>query len=133
MTNTMSESLKKAQKKYIKVTTRTFSIRYNKDTDADVIEMLDRCKNKQEYIRRLIKDDIRANGGDIRQIAEDRKSEKEVFISRDKKTDKWRAVCKNTGLNVSSDSYDILLNKVRDAMTGEYTIHTADIQMDKEN
>lgn len=59
----MSEALSRAQKKYVKEKTKSFSIRFNVDYDEDVIEKLESVKNKQEYIRRLVRADIRREEG----------------------------------------------------------------------
>jgi hypothetical protein len=106
--------LKTAQEKYVKVSTRSYVIRMNKEKDAEAIEMLDRCGNRQDYIRKLIKQDIKANGGDIRTISNERKSI--VEISFDEKSDTWKAICKTAGLSVKSDSYDILIRKIKDTI-----------------
>ena len=37
---------------------RMISIRYNIETDKDILEMLDSVPNKADYIRQLIKKDI---------------------------------------------------------------------------
>ena len=56
-----SEAQKKASNKYNKENTVQYCIRLNKKTDAEVIEVLDRCTNKAGYIKRLIINDIFQN------------------------------------------------------------------------
>ncbi len=53
----ISEALAKAQKKY-QEKTRTFYIRLNKETDADIIEKLETVQNKTDYIRELVRKDM---------------------------------------------------------------------------
>ena len=121
------ESLKKAQDKYVKVSTRTYSIRYNKLNDADVIEMLDRVGNRQAYIRDLIRQDIKESGGNIKEAAHMRNSSRIVNVSYDEKAETWKAVCTAEKLNIKSDSYDILLDKISRSMGGEYRIRTMEL------
>jgi hypothetical protein len=54
----MSPALVKAQKKYNRTKTRSFIFKFNKGTDADVIERLEKAENKQGYIKALIRKDI---------------------------------------------------------------------------
>lgn len=54
----ISEALAKAQKKYTQEKTRTFYIRLNKETDADIIEKLETVQNKTDYIRELVRKDM---------------------------------------------------------------------------
>ena len=56
-----TEAQKKASNKYNKENTVQYCIRLNKKTDAEVIEVLDRCTNKVGYIKRLIINDIFEN------------------------------------------------------------------------
>ena len=56
-----TEAQKKASNKYNKENTVQYCIRLNKKTDAEVIEVLDRCTNKAGYIKRLIINDILQN------------------------------------------------------------------------
>lgn len=56
-----SESLKKAQKKYLKKTYKQYLIRFNKEKDKEVIEILNHKKNKNSYLVHLIKKDIGIN------------------------------------------------------------------------
>lgn len=54
-----SEAQMRAQKRYQKLYTRSFLLKYNTRTDADVIEALERQASKQDYVRRLIREDVR--------------------------------------------------------------------------
>lgn len=56
-----TEAQKKASNKYNKENTVQYCIRLNKKTDAEVIEVLDKCTNKAGYIKRLIINDILKN------------------------------------------------------------------------
>ena len=56
-----TDAQKKASNKYNKENTVQYCIRLNKKTDAEVIEVLDRCTNKAGYIKRLIINDIFQN------------------------------------------------------------------------
>lgn len=49
----------KASQKYNKENTIQVLLRLNKNTDADIINTLNKVDNKQGYIKDLIKDDIR--------------------------------------------------------------------------
>jgi hypothetical protein len=35
----------------------------NRNTDSDIIDFLDQCENKQGYIKRLIRKDMKKTGG----------------------------------------------------------------------
>lgn len=129
----ISESLKKAQNKYRKVSTRTYSIRLNKQTDADVIEVLDRIDNKQAYIRNLVRSDINTHNGDIKETAMKHNKDRIINIHLDKKTEEWHATCPAAGLNIRSDSYDVMLNKISRTMNGEYVIKTSDMEVPGDN
>lgn len=48
----------KAAVKYNKTKTRTYCLRLNKETDKDIIEILDSVTSKQGYIKQLIREDI---------------------------------------------------------------------------
>ena len=43
--------------------TKQFKIKLNNRTDADIIEQLDRTENKQAYIKRLIREDMKTRRG----------------------------------------------------------------------
>ena len=47
----------KAIEKYNKEKTKTYLLRLNKETDKDIIEVLESVKSKQGYIKQLIRDD----------------------------------------------------------------------------
>lgn len=53
-----SEAQKRACAKYQRANTTQVILRLNKRTDADVIERLNACGNKQGYIKSLIRADI---------------------------------------------------------------------------
>jgi hypothetical protein len=50
-----SKAQLKAIDKYNKAKTKTYLIRLNKETDKDVIEILESQKSKQGYIKELIR------------------------------------------------------------------------------
>lgn len=50
------------QREYDKRATRGIYLKFNRGTDAEVLEELDRQPNKQAYIRRLILEDIARRG-----------------------------------------------------------------------
>lgn len=54
-----SESLKKAQAKYSKESTKNYHIICHKDNDRDIIEALEQQANKNGYIKELIRRDIK--------------------------------------------------------------------------
>lgn len=47
----------KASNKYNKENTLTICLRLNKETDKDIIEILERVNSKQGYIKSLIRND----------------------------------------------------------------------------
>ena len=49
----------KASNKYNKENTFTLCLRLNKETDKDIIEILERVDSKQGYIKNLIRSDNR--------------------------------------------------------------------------
>lgn len=53
-----SEAQIKAQARYDKTHTRTFALKMNLRTDADILKKLDSVGNKQGYIKQLIRYDI---------------------------------------------------------------------------
>lgn len=55
-----SEAAKKASKKYDQHNTKVITLKLNKNTDADILEQLERCENRQGYIKELIRKDIMA-------------------------------------------------------------------------
>ena len=54
-----SEAQIKAQKKYDAENTLQVHLKMNRRTDEDVLEKLDSVPNKQGYIKRLIRDDLK--------------------------------------------------------------------------
>lgn len=55
----MSPALIKAQKKYDKSKTKSFTFKFNRRTDADIINRLEGVDNKQGYIKELIRKDLK--------------------------------------------------------------------------
>ncbi len=51
-----------AQRKYDKENTKSFTFRFVKKTESDLIEKLESVENKSGYIKQLIRDDISKNG-----------------------------------------------------------------------
>ncbi len=49
-----------AQARWRKSHAKSVTLQFNTDTDADVLEALERAGNKTDYIRRLIRADIEA-------------------------------------------------------------------------
>ena len=58
MANKSTESQIRASVKYNKENTVQISLKLNRTTDADLIDSLNRVKNKQGYIKELIRRDI---------------------------------------------------------------------------
>ena len=58
MANKSTESQVRASIKYNKENTVQISLKLNRSTDADLIDSLNRVKNKQGYIKELIRRDI---------------------------------------------------------------------------
>ena len=54
-----SEAQKKASSKYDKENTKQKVLKFNKSTDADILELLDGVTNVQGYIKRLIRSDMK--------------------------------------------------------------------------
>lgn len=52
------ESLKKAVAKYDSLNTKQIKLKLNLKTDKDILEVLEKKKNKQGYIKELIRADI---------------------------------------------------------------------------
>ena len=57
-----TESRSKAQAKYDKANCVYVSLKLNRNTDAEVIEKLDKVSSKQRYLINLVKEDISRNG-----------------------------------------------------------------------
>ncbi len=58
----VTEAKKRANSKYDKVHTQSVILKLNKQTDADVLAMLDSKDNRQGYIKELIRNDMRNSG-----------------------------------------------------------------------
>ena len=55
----VKESQKRASAKYDKKNSRYFSLKFVIHTDGDIIEKLDSVENKNDYIRQLIREDLK--------------------------------------------------------------------------
>ena len=53
-----TEAQKRARKKYEARTKKTYIIKLNTETDADIIEKLEAVENRNGYIKELIRRDI---------------------------------------------------------------------------
>ena len=53
-----SEAQKRAVAKYDAVNTKSFLLKLNKKTDADIIAFLEQQPNKLAYLKNLIRDDM---------------------------------------------------------------------------
>ena len=53
-----SEAQKRAVKKYDAANTKSFLLKLNKKTDADIIAHLEQQPNKLAYLKKLIRDDM---------------------------------------------------------------------------
>ena len=49
----------RANAKYDKTNTKGVYLKLNKNTDADIIERLEKVENKQGYIKQLIRNDLK--------------------------------------------------------------------------
>lgn len=56
-----SEARRRANAKYDSEHTRQYRLKLNINTDADVIQKFDETKNVQGYIKKLVRDDIKAH------------------------------------------------------------------------
>ena len=54
-----SEAQKKASAKYDKENTKMISFKFNEKTDADILDRLASVPNKQGYIKKLIREDMK--------------------------------------------------------------------------
>lgn len=50
-----------SNEKWRKANTKIVNMRFNIDSDADILEKLDQVENKADYIRQLIRKDIENN------------------------------------------------------------------------
>ena len=57
-----TEAQLRAQAKYNRANTVQITLRLNKRTEADIISRLESMPNKQGYLKRLIRDDMIADG-----------------------------------------------------------------------
>ena len=53
-----SEALKRAIAKYDAANTVQIKLKFNRTTDADILEQLEKVGNRQGYIKRLIREDL---------------------------------------------------------------------------
>lgn len=56
----ISEAQKKASIKYDKANTKGLYLKLNIKTDSDILERLEEAENKQSYIKKLIRNDIKS-------------------------------------------------------------------------
>lgn len=56
---TISEAKKKADEKWKKANLRQIKFSFNRTGDKDVLDKLDSVENKTEYVRELIREDIK--------------------------------------------------------------------------
>ena len=57
------DSRTRANLKYHKNNIKQMKIDLNKKTDSDIISFLEKCENKQGYIKALIREDMKKAGG----------------------------------------------------------------------
>ena len=57
----ISQAQLRAQNKYDKVHTKSIMLKLNRTSDADILAKLDDVDNRQGYVKRLIRQDIRGN------------------------------------------------------------------------
>jgi hypothetical protein len=57
------DSRTKANLKYKRKNIKQMKLDLNRNTDSDIIDFLDQCENKQGYIKRLIRKDMKKTGG----------------------------------------------------------------------
>ena len=58
-----SKAQLRASNKYNRENTKALCIRLNKNTDSEILAYLDQIDNKSGYIKRLISEDMRREGG----------------------------------------------------------------------
>lgn len=58
----MSEAQKKASAKYDRSHTRQIMLKLNLKTDSDILAKLESVKNKQGYVKNLIRNDLKKGG-----------------------------------------------------------------------
>lgn len=54
-----SEAQKRAKKRYDTLKTKQYMFRLRLDADGDIIEQLDSVPQRTDYIRKLVRDDIK--------------------------------------------------------------------------
>ena len=54
----VKEYQKRAAAKYNKNNTKTYSVKLNRNTDADIMDFLDAIENRNMYIKTLIREDM---------------------------------------------------------------------------
>lgn len=57
------DSRTRANLRYQKKNIKQMKLDLNRNTDSDIIDFLDQCKNKQGYIKKLIREDMKKTGG----------------------------------------------------------------------
>ena len=61
----MTPSEKRAKEKYDSKNTVQIKLKLNLKTDKDILEALNRSGNKQGYIKRLIREDLKKNNKSV--------------------------------------------------------------------
>lgn len=56
---TYANAQSKASVKYDKKNTKSFSLKLNKGTDADILEKFEECDNVSQYLKQLVRQDIK--------------------------------------------------------------------------
>jgi hypothetical protein len=64
------ESTTKAQKAYVQNTVKCYNVRFNKTTDADIIEHITAQGEVIPYFKRIIREDIKKNKTDLDDVIE---------------------------------------------------------------
>lgn len=57
----VSDAKKRANAKSDKKNAKYVTFKFNKNTDIDILERLEKQENKQGYIKKLIREDIKRN------------------------------------------------------------------------
>ena len=57
----MNEKKRESKSEYYARTTKAFKLQFRKEKDADVIEKLNSVPAKTDYVRNLIREDIKKN------------------------------------------------------------------------
>ena len=53
------DAVNRAVKKYQKKNTKSFSVRFNKNTEPEIVDKLESQENVTNYVRSLIKEDLK--------------------------------------------------------------------------